>query len=69
MAWSASVIGQANKVIYLKQGRFILAASQMNVKKKYPSQERKEEKKEERRLRKEREEKERKDKNDQDSDG
>ena len=64
----ASVIGQANKVIYLKQGRFILAASQTNVKKKYPSQERKEEKKEGRRLRKEREEKERKDKNDQDSD-
>ena len=54
----ASVIGQQNKLIYLRQGRFILAASNTNVKKSHPDEKREEEKeekddegKEERKLR------------------
>ena len=35
----ATVIGQQNKVIYIRQGRFILAASQTNLKKKNPEKE------------------------------
>ena len=35
----ASVIGQQNKLIYLRQGRFILAASNTNVKKSHPDEE------------------------------
>ena len=35
----AAVIGQQNKIIFLRQGRFILAASQTNVKKRHPEEE------------------------------
>ena len=42
----AAVIGQQNKIIYIRQGRFILAASQTNIKKRYPGREQREEKQE-----------------------
>ena len=35
----ATVIGQRNKVIYISQGRFLLAASQTNIRKRNPEEE------------------------------
>ena len=49
----ASVIGQSNKVIFLRQGRFILAASQTNVKKRYPKEEEEKRKEEEKKMKEE----------------